>query len=397
MDVPVCVDLRRFVERSNGIFGKSGTGKSFLTRLALAGVIQTGVAVNLVFDMHSEYGWDSKTEEGTFVKGLRQLFGTRVVVYTLDPDSARRRSVSPDGVVTIGLDEIEVEDIALLQDELQLNPTAVEEANLCVDRFGREWIANLLSVEGNEGIKELAETIGGHPQALAALRRKLLDLQRLPFVQEKADRSVVDELVGHLETGRHVVLEFGQHRRLLPYILVANILTRRIHRLWVEKTERYLRSKDEADRPRHLIITVEEAHRFLNPRVSRQTTFGTIARELRKFNVTLLVVDQRPSGIDPEVLSQLGTRISAQLNDEDDIRALLTGMPNADRLRTVLASLESRQQALVLGHAVPMPVVVRTRTYDDAFYREVALPGTHVPAGRVRTYADIEREIYGDP
>ena len=40
MDVPVCLDLRRFVERSNGIFGKSGTGKSFLTRLILCGVIK---------------------------------------------------------------------------------------------------------------------------------------------------------------------------------------------------------------------------------------------------------------------------------------------------------------------------------------------------------------------
>src|SRR6195256_5571465 len=57
MDVPVCLDLRRFVERSNGIFGKSGTGKSFLTRLILCGVIKAGAAVNLIFNMHSEYGW----------------------------------------------------------------------------------------------------------------------------------------------------------------------------------------------------------------------------------------------------------------------------------------------------------------------------------------------------
>ena len=39
MDVPVCIDLDRFVERSNGVFGKSGTGKSFLTRLLLSGII----------------------------------------------------------------------------------------------------------------------------------------------------------------------------------------------------------------------------------------------------------------------------------------------------------------------------------------------------------------------
>lgn len=40
MEVPVCLDLDRFVERSNGIFGKSGTGKSFLTRLLISGIIK---------------------------------------------------------------------------------------------------------------------------------------------------------------------------------------------------------------------------------------------------------------------------------------------------------------------------------------------------------------------
>ena len=49
MDVPICIDLDRFVERSNGIFGKSGTGKSFLTRLILSGIIRKQAAVNLIF------------------------------------------------------------------------------------------------------------------------------------------------------------------------------------------------------------------------------------------------------------------------------------------------------------------------------------------------------------
>jgi uncharacterized protein len=33
----------------------------------------------------------------------------------------------------------------------------------------------------------------------------------------------------------------------------------------------------------------------------------------------------------------------------------------------VLASLETKQQCLVLGHAIPMPMVLRTRAYDEAF------------------------------
>ena len=92
MDIPVCLDLHRFVERSNGVFGKSGTGKSFLTRLLLCGVIKNKIASNLIFDMHSEYGWSGTTENTNIeVKGLRQLFGAQVMIFTLDADSSRQR------------------------------------------------------------------------------------------------------------------------------------------------------------------------------------------------------------------------------------------------------------------------------------------------------------------
>jgi DNA helicase HerA-like ATPase len=70
-------------------------------------------------------------------------------------------------------------------------------------------------------------------------------------------------------------------------------------------------------------------------------------------------------------MSQVGTRITALLNDEKDIDAIFTGVSGGQSLRSVLAKLDSKQQALILGHAVPMPVVVRTRPYDETFYTEI--------------------------
>src|SRR3984893_5496451 len=96
-----------------------------------------------------------------------------------------------------------------------------------------------------------------------------------------------------------------------------------------------------APEPRPLVITIEEAHKFLSSSLAGQTIFGTIAREMRKYNVTLLIVDQRPSGIDDEVLSQVGTKICCLLDDEKDIDAVLNGVSGANSLRSVLASLES--------------------------------------------------------
>ncbi len=128
--------------------------------------------------------------------------------------------------------------------------------------------------------------------------------------------------------------------------------------------------------------------------IARQTIFGTIARELRKYKVTLLVVDQRPSAIDEEVMSQIGTRVTALLDNERDINAVLMGVSGAGGLREVLARLDTRQQAIVLGHAVPMPVVIKSRPYDEAFYQAMGAP---LKGHKLRRAAKkSSRSLYGD-
>ena len=62
MEARLCLDVNELVKRSNGVFGKSGTGKTFLTRLLLIGILQSGSASNLIFDMHNDYGWAIKNE-----------------------------------------------------------------------------------------------------------------------------------------------------------------------------------------------------------------------------------------------------------------------------------------------------------------------------------------------
>ena len=151
-----------------------------------------------------------------------------------------------------------------------------------------------------------------------------------------------------------MILSFGQFESDLDYLLVSNILTRRIRERWVKKTEAFHRQDTAAPRP--LLIAVEEAHKLLNPQISRQTAFGIIAREMRKYFVTLLVVDQRPSGIDDEVMSQLGTRVTGWLGDDDDIRAVLTGLAGREQLRGMLARLQEKQEVLLLGWGVKMPI-----------------------------------------
>ncbi|NET42305.1 ATP-binding protein [Okeania sp. SIO2B3] len=372
MDVPVCLDLDRFVERSNGIFGKSGTGKSFLTRLLLSGIIRKGAAVNLIFDMHSEYGWEAMAEgkQVNTVKGLKQLFPERVELWTLDPEATKRRGVRDARELYLSYNQIEVEDIGLVQRELNLSEASIDSANILRSEFGKSWIAQLLEMT-NEDIQTFCDEKRGHKGSIMSLQRKLLRLDNLKYMQTKNTNNYIEEILESLDAGKHVIIEFGSQSNMLSYMLAANMITRRIHNSYVRKADKFLSSKNPSDRPQPLVITIEEAHRFLDPAIVRSTIFGTIAREMRKYFVTLLVVDQRPSGIDAEVMSQIGTRITALLNDDKDIDSIFTGVSGGHSLRSVLAKLDSKQQALVLGHAVPMPVVIQTRAYDKTFYQEI--------------------------
>ena len=366
METKVCLDLDELVKRSIGVFGKSGTGKTFLTRLLLVGILQGGRASSLIFDMHSEYGWNGQdADRNIMVKGLKQLFPSRVSTFTLDEESSLRRGSSVDEVVRIGYSEIEPEDVELLRETLNLSDVAASAAFNLQQKFGpQRWMKEFLDLTGRDAVFELASEIQVQPHALGALHNRLTRLKRFGFLVDRSDSDAA-RIIEHLERGQHVVLEFGRYGNdLTAYILASNLLSRRIHDRYVNSTEAAEGGSGKSPRP--LVIVIEEAHKFLAPSVASQTIFGTIAREMRKYNVTLMVIDQRPSAIESEVMSQVGTRLTCLLDNDRDIDAVLQGASGSRQLRGVLARLEPKQQALIFGHALPMPLVVRTREYGAA-------------------------------
>ena len=368
METRLFLNIEEMVKRSNGVFGKSGTGKTFLTRLLLAGILQKDAASNLVFDMHNEYGWQGTSEGATStVKGLKQLFPSKVAVFSLDEQSSRTRGINPDYVVRIGLEEIEPEDVQMLRESLNLSEVAADAAYSLQRKFGaRGWLKSFLSISGGEEMRDLAGDLNVNDRALSTLQNRLRRLMRLPFIDAERGHNSVNRILDYVQNqGMHVVLEFGRYgSNLAAYILVANLLTRRIYARYQQLTDEAA-GGDGSQTPRPLVITIEEAHKFLNPGIADQTIFGTIAREMRKYNVTLLVVDQRPSGIDDEIMSQIGTKLTCLLDSDRDVDAVLSGVSGSRKLRSVLSRLESRQQALAFGHALPMPVVVQTREYGS--------------------------------
>ncbi|MFZ5820433.1 MAG: ATP-binding protein [Chloroflexota bacterium] len=383
---PVCIDLDKFVQRSSGVFGATGTGKSFLTRLALAGLIHYNKASVLVLDMHNEYGFDDVASDAkNLVAGLKTRFKSRVRIVGLGAGATIRGQV-PDFNLEICTGDISTADIETLTRELNLKETTPTTLNALYGSFREDWFARFKAmnretviVEDERGktkeaphpgsVAAWANENGVDVAAAEALHNKLRRLFGKPYIVEKPAADSVREIIASLENGQHVALSFGEHESDLDYLLVSNLLTRKIRSAWEKKTNEF-RAHGKGE-PRPLVIVVEEAHKLLNREMAAQTTFATIAREMRKYYVTLLIVDQRPSQIYDEVMSQLGTRISGWLGDEDDIHAVLSGLAGREALRGMLARLQAKEEVLLLGWGVPMPLPVRSRRYDETFWKEL--------------------------
>jgi hypothetical protein len=393
---PVCIDLDKFVQRSAGIFGATGSGKSFLTRIILAGLIQRNKASVLVFDMHNEYGFDDvASDTGKPTIGLKTKFSSKVRVVAIGRNSTIRGKV-PDYHLELRESEIQPEDIEMLTRELNLRETTPTTLDALVHSFGpanwyREFKAmDVGTVIENEDGKKVpapgsvaywANGEGVNASAAEGLHSKMTRLFNLPYIiqdENAVPNTSLTEVIKSLQNEQHVILSFGDYEKDLDYLLVSNLLTRKIREAW-EKSTNEFRSKG-TNEPRPLVIAVEEAHKLLNREMAAQTSFSTIAREMRKYYVTLLIIDQRPSQIYDEVMSQLGTRVSGWLGDENDIAAVLSGLAGRDALRGMLARLQPKEEALLLGWGVPMPILVRSRRYDQTFWDEVLPRGKALDA-----------------
>ena len=397
---PVCLNLEKLVQRSSGIFGTTGSGKSFLARMILAGLIHAGHTATLIFDMHNEYGPDSiSSDTSQAVPGLKGKFGSKVRLVGLGAKTNFGK-LPADFTLEIAQSDITSEDILLLSEELNLNETAATVLSALERDFGDQWFSEFAdmrngameqnedgkSVPAPDSVASWANQAGVNAKSAEALRSKLDRVMRKDYLVRSTATRGLQEVIDSLENGIHVILSFGEYSNDLDYLLVTNLLTRKIRDRWKELTEDSY--KDKGKQPRPLVVVVEEAHKLLNRGMASQTIFSTIAREMRKYYVTLLIIDQRPSQIYDEVMSQLGTRISGSLGDEDDINAVLSGLPGRGALRGMLAKLQPKEEVLMLGWGVPMPIPIRSRRYDARFWQQV-LGSQEQP----KTIAEINRSL----
>jgi hypothetical protein len=120
----------------------------------------------------------------------------------------------------------------------------------------------------------------------------------------------------------------------------------------------WARNRSEGGRERPLLLVLEEAHTYLGAEHGgpAATAVKRIAKEGRKYGVGLMLVSQRPSEIDPTILSQCGTIFAMRLANDRD-RGHITGAA-ADNLKGLFDMLPVLRtgEAIIVGEAVSLPI-----------------------------------------
>jgi DNA helicase HerA-like ATPase len=164
--------------------------------------------------------------------------------------------------------------------------------------------------------------------------------------------------------------------------VVVSVLSRLVfdYALW---------ARDEPQRP--ILLVCEEAHRYV-PKDDNgkgqavRRILVRVAKDGRKYGVSLGLITQRPSDLAEGVLSQCGTIVSMRLNNDRDQACVRAAMPEGARgFLDAIPALRNRE-CIVCGEGVAIPIRVR---FDD-------LEPEKRPASSDPSFARLWRETGGE-
>ena len=126
------------------------------------------------------------------------------------------------------------------------------------------------------------------------------------------------------------------------------------------------------------LVVCEEAHRYIpaDPQAGffpTRQAIARIAKEGRKYGVYLGIVSQRPSEIDPTILSQCNTVFAMRLANQSDQKIIGGAMTNGAQTSVNFLSSIANRECIAFGEALktPMRLTFETIARDQ-------LPGSHI-------------------
>lgn len=373
------VDGNKLFQRHAALLGSTGSGKSWTVASILERAAKLPSSNLIVFDLHGEYRKLSYARH-VRIPGPEELGTTSAEIlylpyWLLNAEELQamfidRTEFSAHNQV-MKFQDIVIDDKKRVltekkkQDVLDAftldSPVPFEIRNVLKElrRLNEE-----MQPGAKLGTEKKGDFNGQFSRLLVRLESKLSDRRYGFLFQAPAAENEYDAMANNMEKlmdfhkphSQIKVIDFSEvPADILPIIvgLVARIIYQ--VQFWTNP-----------DKRRPLAFICDEAHLYLPTKEGRNPVeqraieaFEKIAKEGRKYGVSLLIISQRPSDVSPSILSQCNNVISLRLTNGEDQATVRKLMPES--LESLLDTLPIMDigEALVVGDAVLLPIRIR--------------------------------------
>lgn len=372
----------RFFQRHAAIVGSTGAGKSWAVALLLERASQLPGANLILFDLHGEYkplsdpqtgfatrlriaGPGDLAAPGDDVLFLPHWLLSRDEMFSVVADIRQESAYNQAARFAKHIFDLKTEwrDKHKLKKSLQtftLDSPIPYSLDELIDRL--EFDNNEM-VEGARSEKK-GPWNGTLTKVLERFRDRIADrrngfLFQAPESSDSPDwlTQLVERLMTSGPEQRGIkIIDFSEVPADLLAV-AASTLARLLYtvQFWLEPQDR-----------RPMCLVCDEAHLYL-PRTDNADagqsrsleTFERIAKEGRKYGVSLLVVSQRPSDLNSTILSQCNNFLSLRLSNDRDQSAVRNLLPDSMKGVSELLPILDIGEALLIGDAVMFPTRIR--------------------------------------
>ncbi len=324
-----------------GMFGMTGSGKTNTELILNAQIIdRSPETVAILFDFAGQL-LDGKGIKPQ--KGLKDhaLFHSKVRYYS-----------AKDKKMAVGLHTITPEKLGTLFADTQ--PPQRRLAWALYRKLGKQWIESSLETYRTEG----NVAVRAHKSVVEALMQKLSSLTHDLF--PASDYTFVDSITQNVCQGITCLIDISGLRsddqnRIV--CLIASTVAEHYKRLWEENYEEWQKLPT-------LLMTLEEAHEFLDPNKPR-TIFSDIALTYRKYRVGLNAVTPRPSRINFDVFAELWTKVIMKTELRKDRAYLTENTPYLEYSDTEIKMLDVGEALLISEPKIRFAVPIKVAHYPE--------------------------------
>jgi hypothetical protein len=225
----------------------------------------------------------------------------------------------------------------------------------CVYPDGKDWSTKPATIDTSKWGGESGDF--SHCLSLVSRINAILTSPAFACVFKSADTSLTEEIANFIKDGKRLlrICLSGIAYEFKAREIVANVIGRHLLSM----------ARNGAFKDMPIVVVVDEAHNFLGRQIGAEDAiakldaFELIAKEGRKYGLSICLTTQRPRDITEGVLSQMGTLVVHRLTNDQDRQVVERACGEIDRSASSFLPNLKPGEAAIIGADFPIPLTIQ--------------------------------------